>query len=91
MIEYAQGAGGRICDMAPYHLDMLAEAVVDTHPERLPDMVCELLVSGRFRRSRHRLLAVLTLADLRRRNLERSNRLIRRQRELHPERYRAET
>ena len=86
MIEYAYGAGGRIFDMAPSHLDMLVEAILDMHPARLPDRVCELLVSGRFRRSRHPQLRDLTLTGLRQRNLERSNRLIRRQRELHPPR-----
>lgn len=66
LIEFAHGAGGRICDMAPDHLDMVAEAIVHAHPEYLPHCVLELLVSGRYRSSQHRKMQGVTLAVLRR-------------------------
>jgi hypothetical protein len=66
MIDYARGMRGRVCDLSPNHLDMLAEAVLDAYPRYVTRPIRELLVSGRYRRSRHPLLANATLADVRR-------------------------
>jgi hypothetical protein len=65
MVWYARGSGGRFCDLPPYYLDMLAEAVRHVYPKELTRAVRELLVSGRFMRSNHPRLKHTTLEQLR--------------------------
>lgn len=74
LIWYARGAGGRICDLPPKHLDMIAEAIIHAHPKYVTRPVRELLVSGRFIRSQHWQLRGVTLAQLRERQLLNSSR-----------------
>ena len=67
LIWYARGMGGRVCDLPPSHLDMIAEAVLYAHPKYVTRPVRELLVSGRYVRSRHWQLRDITVAQLRER------------------------
>lgn len=85
MITYAHGAGGRICDLPPRYLDMVAEAIIHGHPRYVTHAVRELLVSGRFARSRHWQLRNLTLAELRLRASASNHEQWKRRCERHPE------
>lgn len=68
MIDYVQGAGGRISNLPGYMLDAVARAITYVHPKQLTWRVTDQLVSGRFIRSSHpRLRDVRDAADLRRR------------------------
>lgn len=85
MITYAHGAGGRICDLPPRYLDMVAEAIIYGHPRYVTHAVQELLVSGHFVRSRHRQLRSVTLAELRLRASASNHAQWKRRCERHPE------
>jgi hypothetical protein len=84
MINFARGSNGRMCDLSPGQLDMLAEAVVNAYPRYLTRPVRELLVSGRYRRSRHPLLRDATLADVREACRLRSVQMYARRKEMYP-------
>lgn len=85
IVDYARGAGGRIDALPAVYLDMIAESVLHGHPKYVTRTVRELLVNGRFARSRHPQLRDLSVADLRRIQRERSSRQYLRRLELHPE------
>lgn len=62
VIDYFHGLGGRAEALPGYHLDAVAEALLDAHPSAVHRRdVIYTLVSGKFRRSRHRLLAGIDL------------------------------
>lgn len=65
-VEYAVGAGGRICDLPPRYLDAIAEAVLRRNPRNLERRLVEQLINGRFRRSLHPQLVNHTVASFRR-------------------------
>lgn len=68
MIDYVQGAGGRISNLPGYMLDAVARAITYVHPKQLTWRVTDQLVSGRFIRSSHpRLRDIRDINDLRRR------------------------
>lgn len=81
LIEYARGAGGRVDLLPGRYLDMIAEAVVYAHPRYVCWTTCELLISGRYVRSRHPKLRSLTIAELRADNAARNRRHYLRRRE----------
>lgn len=65
IVEYGFGAGGRALDLPPQYLDAICEANTHAHPRTLDRRVSELLVSGRFRPSKHPRVRGKTLAELR--------------------------
>jgi hypothetical protein len=66
VVDYVNGAGGRIADLPGYMLDAAADAVTRIHPRCLTWRVTYLLVGDRFVRSSHRKLRdVRDAADLR--------------------------
>jgi len=68
IIDYVNGAGGRLTSLPGYMLDAAADAVTRINPRYLAWSVTDLLVSDRFVRSSHpKLSDVHGAADLRRR------------------------
>lgn len=66
VVDYAQGLGGRICDLPPNYLDAVADALVIAHPSSINRRsVIYLLTTDGWRRSRHPLLRGVTPSQVR--------------------------
>lgn len=85
LISYARGVGGRVENLRGFYLDAIAQAIVRAGPHDLPYEMQDLLASGRFRPSEHRLLRGLTVGELRARRAAEDARMWRRRKEIHGE------
>jgi hypothetical protein len=60
IVDHAHAMGGRICNLSPSYLDLIADNIRHAVPIHISRDVQQLLVSGRYLRSQHRLLRDVT-------------------------------